>query len=157
MRPSLILLAALCLATLGLRLAGAGTDPRADQDRFQQDLASRLRAQGFATHLIAGPPLRYVEAENSGCTLRAAAEIWHGARQTAFAELAPGLGATTIYYRGWVDEYPRVQPLLAQYVQRHLAGYGIGIAISPVILVSAGPGCDLSALYLAGLRMHSVE
>jgi hypothetical protein len=154
MRPSLIALAAICAFTLGLRAVAQGPVPQPDLDRLEADLVARLAAAGLTAQQLPGPPLRRVIAQAPGCELMAAAEVWHGARSAAFAQLSPELGPLQIHYHGWVDSYPRLQPLVGQYFQRHLASYGVAIETVPVILVAAGPGCDLADIDFASLRLH---
>lgn len=157
MRPSLILLALLTMVTLGSRIVTGDAPPVPDQDRFQHELAGLLQSEGFATEELRLATLRSVEARRGDCSLAAAAEIFHGAKFDAFAAIQPEGRELHVFYAGWHSDYPRLRPLLAQYVQRYLTTFGLSSSFAPVVLVAAEPTCELSALGMSDLRMHFGE
>lgn len=157
MRPSLLLLLALAILTIGLRLYTGDTPLTPDLDRFRDEVDGELTAAGFTTEQVRIGTLKAVTAERGDCSLAIAGEIFHGARLGAFAQFQPEGRPVRIYYQGWVDAYPKVRPLLGQYINRYMTIFGIDSEFVPVILASADPGCDLSFMNLDRFRMHFTE
>ncbi|WAT18975.1 hypothetical protein OZN62_05245 [Aurantiacibacter sp. MUD11] len=153
MRASLVLFATLAMATLGLRLASGDQAPRPDLDRFQAELATHLQAAGYSTRPVRVGTLRAVEAQRSDCHLSAAAEVFHGAKTDAFFRLQPDGRGAFVHYGGFIEDYPRLEPLVGQYVHRYLTSFGIESPFTPVILVAAEPGCEVGTLDFGDLRM----
>lgn len=154
MRHSLILMLVLAVATLAPRIVTGDEPPVPDQDGFQHDLALQLESAGFATEELRLGTLRSVEARRGDCSLAAAAEIFHGAKADAFVAVQPEGRELHVHYHGWGRDYPRVRPLVSQYVRRYLATAGLADGFAPVVLVAADPACDLTELPISELRMQ---
>ncbi len=137
-------LAAVLVATLGLKALWTRASSDGDPALFNREAAAMLRAGGFA---VAGDGHFLAARGGNGCRLILADYRLDGMLSEALAVAAQPVGPIRYVTRGRIsDRLFKPTALLAFYVERELRRSGLAHERHPIVAVAASPACALDRL-----------
>ena len=144
MRKFSVVVAAILAVSLGLKLASNRGDLLVDQKGVAVALAAELQHHGFAARTQQRGTETVVIAGQGDCRILARDYTPYGTMREVWEEKAKSYGPLRYLWHGkFYNQAPKLQPLLALYIQRELFRIGVETNRAPIIALAASPTCVL--------------